>query len=83
MPEVNQSSPVRGSLGKRKPLVTNVSDSDTLQGAYKRLFLTRDGKAVLEDLHKQFYDNPMDGDDLNREAGRRDVVHFIKRKLTP
>ena len=75
---VDAASPVRGPLGKTK-VAKIVSDSETVNAAYKRLFATRDGKVVLADLSKRFYDNPMDGADLNREAGQRDVLHFIKR----
>lgn len=83
MPEVNRSSPVRGALGKSKKVAQIVSDSETQEALYKRVFSTRDGKAVLADLSNKFYDTPMDGVDLNREAGKRDVIHFIKRRVTP
>jgi hypothetical protein len=80
---VDKSSPVRKALGKTSRVQRIVSESDNDKALYNRLFSTRDGKAVLKDLQKRFYDNPMDGADLNREAGRRDVLHFIKRYMTP
>jgi len=82
MPEVNEASPIRGALGKKKVRQV-VSDAETMAHAYKATFTTREGKVVLADLLTRFYDHPMDGVDLNREAGRRDVLHFIKRKMTP
>ena len=83
MPEVNKDSPQRRALGKTKSNVQKITDDKAaLQAAYRRLFGTRDGKLVLADLLTRFYDNPMDGDDLNREAGRRDVLHFIRHKVT-
>jgi len=44
---------------------------------YRAVFSSPEGRRVLEDLRQRFYDAPMSGDDLHREAGRRDVVHFI------
>jgi len=85
MPEVNQASPVRRALGRNKAKVTEiVSDSDTRDALYKRVFSDRDGKAVLADLAKRFYDNEIkDGDTVLRDIGRRDVVRFIKLRVTP
>ena len=50
--------------------------------AYGRVFETRDGKIVLDDLRRQFYDCPMKSGDLAREAGRRDVVLHIHRRMS-
>lgn len=61
------------------------SVDDKLKGrieAYSRVFETRDGKIVLEDLERQFYHCPMKSGDLAREAGRRDVVLHIHRRMT-
>lgn len=82
MVEVNESSPVRGALGRNKSKVRIVSDSETTDAAYQRLFDTRDGKVVLADLMKKFYDGPMEGADLSREMGKRDVLYSIKKRVT-
>lgn len=83
MAEVNKASPVRKALGKTASRVAKiVSESDIEKALYSRLFNTRDGKLVLADLLKRFYDTPMEGGDLNREAGRRDVARFIKTRVT-
>ena len=83
MPEVNKASPVRGALGKRGKVPNIISESDTDQALYNRVFSTRDGRDVLADLAKRFYDNEIKDDFVLRDIGRRDVVQFIKRKMTP
>lgn len=54
-----------------------VDDIKELRNAYRRLFDTRDGKLVLEDLKRLYYDSPLNGEDLSREVGQRDVVRKI------
>ncbi len=84
MPEVNEASPVRAALGKKK--VTAASPRDermtAIRQAYARLFQTRDGKVVLEDLRNQFYDNEISDSDTRRDVGKRDVLLYIKRRVT-
>ena len=79
---VDAASPVRGALGKKKTkiIVSDIGDSNAL---YSRVFSTRDGKAVLADLAARFYDNEIKDDFVLRDIGRRDVVLFIKRRVTP
>lgn len=77
-----ETSTVRGALGKKKATII-VSESDTLDSLYNRVFSTRDGKAVLADLAKRFYDNEIKDDFVLRDIGRRDVVLFIRRRVTP
>jgi hypothetical protein len=77
---VDKDSPVRGALGKKTPTVAVPKGQDAL---YSRVFNTRDGKAVLADLNKKYYDNEISESDINREVGRRDVLRFINRRVTP
>ena len=85
MPEVNEASPVRKQLGKTK---RSNAQSDREKGvlatksAYARLFASRDGKVVLEDLLEQFYDCEVSATDTNRDVGKRDVLLYIKRRVT-
>lgn len=85
MPEVTTASPVRKQLGKR---VRSNAQSDREKGvtavksAYARLFASRDGKVVLEDLLEQFYDCEVSATDTNRDVGKRDVLLYIKRRVT-
>lgn len=55
-----------------------MNDAKQMQAAYARAFATADGKVVLNDLIRRFYDGPMDGPDVNRELGQRDVVRHIQ-----
>lgn len=66
-----------------KPKRTSKSQDDLEQRrlSYARLFNTSDGKVVLADLERLFYESAMAGTDLNREVGKRDVVHFIKQQV--
>ncbi len=86
MPEVNKASPVRGALGKKyykANAAALVDETKLYKALYSRVFDSRDGKKVLEDLRKRFYDNEISESDINREVGRRDVLHFINRRVTP
>lgn len=57
--------------------MASVDDIKKVHETYSRLFNTRDGQIVLDDLRRRFYDAPMSGADLNREVGRRDVLLLI------
>ena len=85
MPEVNKASPVRKALGKSQKHVAQTDREKTAiatRSAYARLFATRDGKIVLEDLAHQFYDNEISDSDTTRDVGKRDVLLYIKRRVT-
>lgn len=64
-----------------KDAIEKIDNLKQLQGAYAHLFSTADGKLVLADLEHKFYDNALEGRDLNREVGRRDVVRHIKQQV--
>ncbi|MCP3675854.1 MAG: hypothetical protein GY829_15495 [Gammaproteobacteria bacterium] len=68
-------------MALKKKAITATTASEQLRVAYGRCFSSRDGKIVLADLNKQFYDGKMDGSDLNREVGKRDVMRHIKTRL--
>lgn len=61
----------------------------TIQGAYKRIFGTEDGRAVLEDLDKRCpllrdalnIQNGVDVEKLLVEQGRRDVLVYIYKMI--
>lgn len=62
--------------------VTGLDAMKSLDGTYSRLFNSRDGQTVLADLCRQFYDTPMNDDaTLERQVGRRDVVHHINQRV--
>ena len=80
--EVNQSSPVRKSLGKTAPKGnTRTAKATAIQSAYLRLFETRDGRLVFNDLMTRFYDCEISESDTHRDVGKRDVLRFIIRQL--
>jgi len=54
-----------------------------LKGAYARVFASKDGQTVLEDLSDRFYDNPISDSDTIRDVGKRDVLLYIRRRMTP
>ena len=83
MAEINTASPVRKALGRTasKNLSARTEKATATQAAYQRLFQTRDGKVVLDDLMTRFYDNEISDSDTNRDVGKRDVFLFIKRQL--
>jgi len=82
--EVNKASPMRGALGRTKARVHKLADDNTAMAkVYARLFATRDGKLVLADLLTRFYDKEISESDTIRDVGRHDVLHFIKRRMTP
>ena len=64
-----------------KVKVTSREAMAKIDGAYSRCFKTRDGKVVLDHLCEAFYDGVMDGPDLSRLLGRRDVVRAIQQRL--
>lgn len=85
MPEVNKASPVRKALGKRvKSNAQSPREKEVLatKSAFARVFATRDGKVVLDDLMTQFYDNEISDSDTIRDVGKRDVLLYIKRRVT-
>ena len=85
MPEVNEASPVRKQLGKRQRSNAQSEREKGVQAtksAYARLFASRDGKVVLEDLLEQFYDCEVSATDTIRDVGKRDVLLYIKRRVT-
>ena len=79
------TSPVRKALGKtvRKAPTSRANTLKQLEGAYDRLFKTRDGKLVLADLNNRFYDNEISESDTTRQIGKRDVLLFINKRVTP
>ena len=80
--EVNESSPVRKSLGKTAGSATPRTDKSlATRSAYQRLFKSRDGMVVLNDLQNRFYDNEISESDTTRDVGKRDVLLFINRQL--
>ena len=82
MTEVNKASPIRGPLGKTKEYdeVVKQAHADVAR-VYQRLFSTRDGKQVLADLMRRFYDNEISDSDTIRDIGKRDVLLYIKRRV--
>lgn len=53
-----------------------------LRAAYSRLFATRDGRVVLDDLRRRYYDLTIKTDaDMHRVVGQRDVVLHILQSL--
>lgn len=64
-----------------EPIKLKSKPHKDLQGAYARLFASKDGKIVLADLTTQFYDNDFKNENINREVGKRDVIHFIKQRI--
>ena len=57
---------------------TNMID---VKASMARLFETRDGKMVMGYLNKKYYDGPMAKGNLERLAGRRDVMLHIKQLM--
>ncbi len=50
--------------------------------AYSKFFKSPDGKVVLEDLSKRFYDVDLSAKDettISIKAGSHRVIHYIKR----
>jgi len=81
--EITKDSPVRSVLGKNKSTASPRDDRMTaIRSAYARLFTTRDGKVVLEDLKTQFYDNEISDSDTRRDVGKRDVLLYINKRVT-
>lgn len=78
-------SAAKGALGKtvRKAPTDRALSTQALTNAYDRLFKTRDGKLVLADLNKRFYDCEISESDTNRQIGKRDVLLFINKRVTP
>ncbi len=64
-----------------KPVSKQLSDQQQMQIMYAKLFSSDNGKAVLADLERRFYDGAMKGPDINRELGQRDVVLMIKNTV--
>lgn len=84
MVEVNEASPIRGKLGTKKAITTPRTDAaKATKQAYARLFQTRDGETVLNDLRSHFYDNEISDSDTNRDVGKRDVLLYINQRVTP
>lgn len=61
----------------------HIEELKALAAIYQRAFGTPEGRRVLEDLKTRFYDGPMSGPDVNREVGRRDVLHHILKMRDP
>lgn len=68
-------------VDSNKVKVTSKEAMAKIDGAYSRCFGTRDGKLVLKHLLESFYDGALDGPDLSRLLGRRDVVRSIQQRL--
>ena len=85
MARVDTSSPVRGPLGQKKPSAPSPREKEAtaVNTAYDRLFNTRDGKLVLKDLRERFYDCDISDSDISRDVGKRDVLLFINKRVTP
>ncbi len=45
--------------------------------AAQRLFKTRDGELVIAHLRQKFYDRKIGNEEMAREVGQRDVIHFL------
>ena len=82
--EVNEASPVRKALGRKKTVAPSLREQEVVatKSAYARLFATRDGKVVLEDLRQMFYDNEISDSDTRRDVGKRDVLLYINKRVT-
>ena len=52
-----------------------------IKAATSRLFITRDGQAVLRYLMNKFYDNQIRDISIHRDVGRRDVLHHIMQLM--
>lgn len=52
-----------------------------IKPAAARLFKTRDGELVLAYLRFKFYDSKIDNDEMARQVGQRDVIHFLNRLM--
>lgn len=87
MTEVTPADPVRKALGRGRSKRSNAQSPRekeviATKSAYARLFATRDGKVVLEDLKAQFYDNVISDSDTSRDVGKRDVLLYINQRVT-
>lgn len=64
-------------MPKAKLNTTEADRYRNLALAYARTFSTGEGETVLKDLKRRFYDCNMDSAEIERAAGRRDVVKLI------